>query len=94
MSIDQCVDPMMYNPYSSSTQRNKSRVYLLIFLVFLLLVVYWRYSSTNNQTFQSVGQQIDHAKHQLDNAGDAAKDKAKEAVGVVQQAADQVKNKL
>ena len=99
----------MYSPYSTSTQRNKSRLYLLIFLLFIGIILYWRYSSSNKQTFQSAGEHIHsaiehgkdrvghvihHGKDKVDVALDAVKDKANKAADNLQQAANDIKNKL
>ena len=79
----------MYSPYSSNTQRNKSRLYSILCLIFLVLIIYWRYSTTNKQTFQSAEKQIDKTIQQekqkineinqkLDHAVDQVKDKVKQ----------------
>jgi predicted negative regulator of RcsB-dependent stress response len=95
----------MYSPYSSSTQRNKSRLYLFLFLTFLALIIYWRYSSSQKRTFQSAGENIDsiveQGKDKINDINekaadlvDATKDKAKKIVDNIEQVAADVKKKL
>ncbi len=103
----QPVEVNMYTPYSSSTPRNKSRLYLFLFLAFLALIIYWRYSSTKKpkRTFQSAGEEIDGAieqgknkfkqiKEKVDDTIEATKDKAKKAADQLENAAADVKKKL
>jgi len=75
----------MYSPYSSTTQRNKSRLYLVLFLSFIALIVYWKYySSPQKQTFKSAGEQIDSViqkgNDKVDNVVNGIKDAANKAV--------------
>jgi len=87
----------MYSPYSNNTKRNKSRLYLFLFLAFLLLIFYWKYSkpsikSPRKRNFQSVGENIDssigQAKDKLNHGIDHVKDKLDAAAGI---AKDKVK---
>jgi F0F1-type ATP synthase membrane subunit b/b' len=59
------------------------------FLVFLALIIYWRYSSSSSKSgrkgsFQSAGEHVDSvvegAKHKMHDAVDDAKDKVNDAV--------------
>jgi F0F1-type ATP synthase membrane subunit b/b' len=97
----------MYTPYSSATQKNKNRLYVILFLIFVGLILYWRYSSPQKQkgTFQSAGENIDgaiqnvkdkvgDAKNKVGDAADAAKDTVKKAADAVEQAAADAKKKL
>lgn len=97
----------MYSPYASSTQKNKSRLYLVLFLLFIGIILYWKYSPSNKQktTFQSAGQNIDGAiqqgkdkldnlKDKVDNAVDSVKDKVKKTADTVEQAAADVKKQV
>jgi len=86
----------MHSPYSSNTQKNKNRLYVFLLLVFLGLIVYWRYSSSHKETktAQSVGERIDGAiqqgKDKLNNAADNVKDKVDNAVDAAKDKAKKV----
>ncbi len=98
----------MYSPYSNSSQRNKPRLNLLVFLVFLGLIVYWRYSSSSKSgkgKFESAGEEVDsavervkdkvnHAKHKVNDAVEGVKDKARKVADNVEHAAKDAKDKI
>ena len=95
----------MYSPYSNSSQKNKPRLYLLLFLVFLGLIVYWRYSSSRKGKFESAGEEVDSAvervkdkvnlaKNKVNDAVEGVKDKARKVADNVEQAAKDAKDKI
>jgi len=71
------------------------RLYLFLFLAFLALIIYWRYSSPSKEkgTFQSAGEHIDsaieQAKDTVNDAAEKVKDKVDDAVDSAQDKAKQ-----
>jgi hypothetical protein len=90
----------MYSPYATSTQKNKYRLYLVLFLLFLGIIVYWKYSSPqkSKQRFQSAGEHIDGAiqqgkdtvNHLVDNVKDKVDNVVDAAKDKAKKAADTV----
>ncbi|CAF3654350.1 unnamed protein product [Adineta steineri] len=87
----------MYKPYSSNTQRNKSRLYIFLIVAFIIFIIYRRYSSSSNKslekgTFQLAGENVDsviqQSKDKLNNGINNIKDKAD---NVVDKAKDKIK---
>ena len=66
----------MYGQYTSGTSKGRARIYLLVFVVFLALVLYWRHKSASNESVPSSPSEVateqsksavEQAKQQVNN---------------------------